>query len=136
MTDQKEAERAFHDGLDLRRRHRWKAAASSFERATSLCPAWAEAWFWLAVSLDNRGDERAAIPAYRNAIGLGLEDQREVQAWTWLASSLSKTGRHGEAMEAIETAEGMGGYHPSAEYRNVKHAVERRSRVHRDRPIG
>ena len=127
-----DANEAFQHGMELRDKHRWKAAALCFERAASLVPDWAEAWFWLAVTRDNRGDEPAAIPAYRRAIDLGLEPQeRLAQAWTWLASSLSKTSQHTAALHAIEVAERLGGYDPRQEFDTIAQAVRRRSQRER-----
>jgi Flp pilus assembly protein TadD len=69
----------FEEGMRLRARHRWKAAAAAFARAAAGEPANAEAHFWLAVSLDNRGEEAAAIPAYRRALDLGLAPEASVR---------------------------------------------------------
>ena len=102
---------AFADGLALRERHRWKAAVGAFERVTLAEPERAEAWFWLAVTLDRRGEEARAVPAYRRARALGLDAVKDVQAATWLASSLSKTGA--DALAALAEAEAAGGYQPS-----------------------
>jgi tetratricopeptide (TPR) repeat protein len=121
-----EAQDAFSRGQRLRESHRWKRAAGEFARATEFADDWAEAWFWLAVSCDNRGDETAAIPAYRRALALGLEDRLEARAWTWLASSLSKRDLPYAALAALEEAERLGGYEPADEYRQVVAATRRR----------
>lgn len=97
-----------------------------FAIVTEAAPTSAEPWFWLAVTLDNRGDEEEAIPAYRRAIELGLAKDKLGKAWTWLASSLSKTGSVDEAAAALEEAERVGGYRPRAEYERVALRVRRR----------
>jgi tetratricopeptide (TPR) repeat protein len=111
----------------LRERHRWKAAIRSFERAVESEPENAEAHFWLAVTLDNRGQESDAIPAYQRALSLGLDRKMKAKALTWLASSLSKTGQHAEALKALAAAEQAGGYEPRSELERVKAAIRRRS---------
>lgn len=116
------------EGLRLREAHRWKAAVRAFERAVAAEPESPLAWFWLAVTRDNRGEEETAIPAYGKALELGLPPQEAAQAWTWLASSLSKTGEPTEALVALERADDIGGYSPSAEYEEIRSAVERRAR--------
>jgi tetratricopeptide (TPR) repeat protein len=118
----------FDEGMRLRHMHRWKAAVAAFERAVIAEPDRPEAHFWLAVTLDNRGQEEAAIPAYRRALELGLPDDLRMKALTWLASSLSKTGRHYEAIEALKTAQQAGGYEPRSEFESIHQSVLRRSR--------
>lgn len=115
-------------GLALRERRRLKAAAGCFRAAAEAQPGSADAWFWLAVTLDNRAQEAEAIPAYRRALGLGIDDaNRRAQAWTWLASSLSKTGDHAGAIAALARAEHLGGYRPAGEYGRLRGAIRRRS---------
>jgi cytochrome c-type biogenesis protein CcmH/NrfG len=98
-----------------------------FERAVVSEPDLVEGWCWLAVTRDNRGQEAEAIPAYRQALRLGIGDvNRRAQAWTWLASSLSKTGEHAAALDALAEAEKLGGYDPAEEYRRVRAAIQRR----------
>lgn len=83
-----EAAELLAEGLALRERRRLKAAAGCFRAAAAAQPGSAEAWFWLAVTLDNRAQEAEAIPAYRRALGLGIDDaSRRAQAWTWLATT-------------------------------------------------
>ena len=113
--------------MRLRDRHRWKAAAAEFARLVEEQPTNAEAHFWLAVSLDNRGEERAAVPAYRRALALGLPSPLQERALSWLASSLSKTGAHAEAIESISNAELAGGYEPREEYERIQRSIWRRS---------
>ena len=115
-------------GLALRERRRLKAAAGCFEQAVAAEPDMVDGWFWLAVTRDNRGQESEAIPAYRRALRLGIEDvNRRAQAWTWLASSLSKTGKHASALAALAEAEKLGGYDPAREYQRLRAAIQRRS---------
>lgn len=123
-----EASRLLAEGHALRERRRLKEAVLAFEQMLVLDPDSVEAWFWLAVTRDNRGQEEGAIPAYRKALDLGISDSnRRGQAWTWLASSLSKTGRHAEALAALEEADGLGGYQPVAEFTRLRRAIRRRS---------
>ncbi len=122
-----EARAAFSAGLELRERHRWKVAAAAFGQALALEPQWADAAFWLAVSLDNRGQEQEAIPAYRRALELGLTSDLEPKAWTWLASSLSKVGESRAALSALGEADARGGYEPGEEFGRVSRAIRRRS---------
>ena len=99
----------------------------AFEAAVSADPASADGWYWLAVTRDNRGDELSAIPAYEQAIRLGLDQQRPGRAWTWLASSLSKTGRPADALDCLAHAAEMGGYRPHTEHARVRHDVQQRA---------
>jgi len=116
------------DGLTLLERRRLKAAEACFEQAVESEPDSVDGWFWLAVTRDNRGQEAEAIPAYRKALDLGLDDpNRRAQAWTWLASSLSKTADHPGAVEALVEAERLNGYQPEDEYQRVHAAIEGRS---------
>lgn len=126
-----------------------KAAVACFERAVAADPALTEGWFWLAVTRDNRGQEAEAIPAYQQALRLGIDDRDQcAQAWTWLASSLSKTGRHSEALDALTEAVRLGGYEPEEEFAQLRVAIGRRamraqrlankdrSEMHNDDPRG
>ena len=102
---------ALAEGLALRQRRRLKQAAACFEQAVTVGPSSVGGWLWLAVTRDNRGQEAEAIPAYREALSLGVSQvNTRAQAWTWLASSVSKTGRHAEALGALAEADSIGGY--------------------------
>lgn len=116
------------EGLGLRENRRLKAAVACFERAVAADPALADGWFWLAVTRDNRGQEAEAVPAYQQALRLGIDDRgQRAQAWTWLASSLSKTGRHAEALDALAEAVRLGGYEPEGEFGQLRVAIGRRA---------
>lgn len=116
------------EGLALREKRRLKAAVACFERAVAADSAMTEGWFWLAVTRDNRAQEAEAIPAYRQALRLGIEDRdQRAQAWTWLASSLSKTGRPAEALDALTEAVRLGGYEPKEEFGRLRVAIGRRA---------
>lgn len=116
------------EGLALREHRRLKAAVARFEEATEADPDLAEAWFWLAVTRDNRAQEAEAIPAYRRALDTGIEDLcMRAKAWTWLASSLSKTGEHEGALAALGQAAHLGGYEPLEEFGRLCKAIRRRS---------
>lgn len=124
------------EGLTLREKRRLKAAVGCFERAVSADPSLTEGWFWLAVTRDNRGQEADAIPAYRQALSLGIKDPNQrAQAWTWLASSLSKTGRHPEALDALTEAVQLGGYEPAEEFGRLCAAIGRRARRYSNRGV-
>jgi len=115
-------------GIELRKSHRWKAAVRAFEAAVSADPGSADGWYWLAVTRDRRGEELNAIPAYEEAIRLGLDQQRLGRAWTWLASSLSKTGRPADALDCLAYAAAVGGYRPRTEYARVRDDVQQRAK--------
>ncbi|MFA7250102.1 MAG: tetratricopeptide repeat protein [Dehalococcoidia bacterium] len=118
---------SFVEGIALREQHQWKLAAAAFERVLVDEPANALACFWLAVSLDNRGEEAAAIPNYRRALTSGLEGEHRARAWLWLASSLSKTGATvAEVREALDAAETEGGYAPRDQHERIRVSIERR----------
>lgn len=114
------------EGLRLRDARRWKAAIDQFESAVAAEPDSSDAWYWLAVTRDNRGQEVDAIPAYRKALELGLPTAKAARAWTWLASSLSKTGEPKKALRCLEEADALGGYRPKREYDGIRFSVERR----------
>jgi tetratricopeptide (TPR) repeat protein len=115
-------------GLELRQKRRLTAAAGYLERAVEADPRLAEAWFWLAVTRDNLGREAEAVPAYRQALTIGIDDpNRRAQAQMWLASSLSKTGQHQAALAALAEAGRLGGYEPAGEYIRLRRAIWRRS---------
>ena len=54
---------------------------------------------------DNNGREAKAIPFYRTAIQLGLDDKTKAEALSWLASSLHKTGNQDCAMDSLKEAD-------------------------------
>lgn len=56
---------------------------------------------WASVH-DYLGRESAAIPLYRQALDLGLDDTRRPQALIQLASSLRNVGETGEAVTILE----------------------------------
>src|SRR2546422_11355846 len=117
----------FEDGLTLREKRLLKQAVAAFERAVESEPTHVQAWFWLAVTRDNRGQEADAIPAYERAISLGLDGEDLTRALAWLASSYSKTARHHEAVTAITRAADLGGYMPTEEFDALRRQVLRRS---------
>ena len=115
-------------GVELRQKRRLTAAVGYLERAVEADPRLAEAWFWLAVTRDNLGREAEAVPAYRRALTIGIDDpNRRAQAQMWLASSLSKTGQHQAALAALAEAGRLGGYEPAGEYIRLRRAIWRRS---------
>ena len=126
----RENDRYLADGLRVRKAHRGKAAIRVLEMAVERDRTSAAAWYWLAITRDNRGEEARAIPAYRRAIELGLPPDRLARAWTWLASSLSKTGQPREALACLLESAAIGGYRPRAEYRRIRDEAERRALEH------
>jgi len=117
---------AFVEGMQLRQRGQLEAATEALERAVQEDPELSLAWFWLGATKDNRGLESEAIPAYEQALALGLGHPENAKAWTWLASSYSKTGRYREALRSIARAEDLGGYEPTAEFERIAQDVRRR----------
>ena len=120
------AEELFETGLRLRKLHQWKKAAMVFNQVTVMKPDWSEAWFWEAVSLDNRGNEREAIPCYLRAIQSGLKGDLLGKALTWLASSYSKTDELEDASRYLNEAITHGGYEPQDEFLGIAKEIERR----------
>ena len=116
----------FERGMELRELHRWKRAAEEFGCARTLFPDWADAWFWEAVSLDNRGEEAKAIPLYEGAISRGLSGRWRGRAFAWLASSCSKAGNPESALKYLTDAELAGGYEPRAEFDELARQIRRR----------
>lgn len=98
----------FTQGLVLREARKLKKATQCFQHATVLHPDFADAWFYLGVTLDNRGQEAEAIPCYRRAISLGLAEQEHFEAHIYLASSLQKTKQPQEADLCLRIAEETG----------------------------
>ncbi len=101
---------------------------TALEDATQLDPRLPDAWFWLAVTRDGRGDERAAIPAYREALRLGLGPTKRAQSWAWMASCLSRIGQHAEALLSIDAASKLS-FRPAAEFKRIRDDVESRARL-------
>lgn len=100
-------------GLGYRQRRQWKRAAECFAAAANEAPDQPLAWYYLAVTLDNRGQEAEAIPSYKRALQLGLDQERERNAWAWLGSSLRKTNQPEQALECFHRAEAL--EYPGAE---------------------
>lgn len=76
----------------------------------------AEAVFERAGARDSAGRPDEAVPLYRRALELGLDDDRRAQATIQLASSLRNLGQVGEAL-ALITAEQEA--HPDSPYRDA-----------------
>jgi len=98
------AESWLRRGLALAQCHRWRGALTCYLHAAAEAPESAEAHFRCAATLDALGREGEAVPAYRRALGLGLEARLAAPAWAWLGSSLRKTGRPAEALECLGQA--------------------------------
>jgi hypothetical protein len=56
---------------------------------------------------DNNGREAAAIPHYRAALTLGLDDETRAKCLAWLASSFYKTGQSSRALACAIEAEAL-----------------------------
>lgn len=94
-------------GLKLREKHRFKQAQDLFQKlaSDSSNPI---IWYYLAVTLDNRGKEPEAIPAYNKALQLGLSGKYKANAYAWLGSSLRKTGNPRKALVCFRKAKQFG----------------------------
>jgi len=75
-------------------------------------PTDAMVWFYLAVTLDNLGREREAIPRYHRALRLDARHPRAMEIALYLASSYRKTGRPAAARRWLAEAETRGANSP------------------------
>lgn len=64
----------------------------------------AMACYHLGVFHDNNSRESEAIPYYKQALRLGLNQETKAKALAWLASSLYKTGKEGSALRYARQA--------------------------------
>lgn len=125
MTDI-ESNELFEKGMKFRELHRFKVAAAVFRELRTNDPEFSEAWFWEAVSLDNRGDEINAIPCYKESIRLGLSDDLLIKAFLWLSSSLSKTGDADDAEKYLNMALDHSKFRNHDEFKLLSQKIERR----------
>ncbi len=116
----------FEKGMKFRELHRFKDAAAVFKELRTKDPGFSEAWFWEAVSLDNRGDEMNAIPCYKESIRLGLSDDLLIKAFLWLSSSLSKTGDSDDAEKYLNMALNHSKFRQYYEFKLLSQKIERR----------
>ena len=72
----------------------------------------ADVCFYLAVTLDNLGREREAIPRYHRALRLNPRHPRAAEIFLYLASSYRKTGRPFAARRWLARAEAAGARSP------------------------
>jgi Flp pilus assembly protein TadD len=68
----------------------------------------ARVWFYLAVTLDNLGREREAIPRYHRALRLDRRHPHAAEIALYLASSYRKTHRPAAARRWLAEAEARG----------------------------
>lgn len=89
----------YQKGLQLRALHRIIEAAEEFQKVVNAAPAWADAWYYLACSYDDRGWKSRAIPSYLRALDLELKDPvRHINALLFLSSSLVEVKHAHEAV--------------------------------------
>ena len=118
----------FEKGMKLRELHRFKAAAGFFHEIRKSNPNSAEAWFWEAVSLDNRGNEKDAIPCYIEALRLGVPDSLLPKAYLWLSSSYSREGDWKNSDKYLRLAEENGDYEPPEEFEFISGKIRKRNK--------
>ena len=117
----------FDRGMKLRELHKFKAAAKLFHEIREINQNFSEAWFWEAVSLDNGGIEKSAIPCYMEAIRLGLPDSLLPKAYLWLSSSLSIEGDIENAERTLKMAEQIKiNYDPGCEFEFISGKIKKR----------
>ena len=80
----------------------------------------AEAAFERAGARDSAGRPDEAVPLYRRALEIGLDDDRRAQATIQLASSLRNLGDVHGALELIEAERAA---HPESVYRDASAAL-------------
>ncbi len=69
-------------------------------------------WFYLAVTLDNLGREREAIPRYHRAMRVNSGHPHRREIFLYLASSYRKTGRSRAARRYLDRAIAVGARGP------------------------
>lgn len=88
-------------GLNLRGLERHEDALRSFQRAVQLDPANANAWFYIAESLNRLGRPDRALSAYDRVVELAPQD---AEAWAERAMTLEANGRPLDAVESFDRA--------------------------------
>jgi Flp pilus assembly protein TadD len=96
----------------LRRAGRRRAALAILRRLARAWPGDPDVYFYLAVTLDNLGREREAIPRYHRALRLNPRHPRKRDIFLYLASSYRKTGRPAAARRWLARAEAAGARSP------------------------
>src|SRR5688500_15852164 len=94
--------------LRLRRAGRRREALAMRRERARGPPRDGTVWFDLAVTLDNLGREREAIPRYHRALRLDPRHPRTKEIALYLASSYRKTGRPAAARRWLAKAEARG----------------------------
>ena len=94
--------------LRLRRAGRRREALAVLREVARERPKDAMVWFYFAVTLDNLGREREAIPRYHRALRLDARHPRAMEIALYLASSYRKTGRPAAARRWLAEAETRG----------------------------
>jgi len=102
--------------LRLRRARRLREALGALRKLARQRPTEAMVYFYLAVTLDNMGRERAAIPRYHRALRLDPRHPHTGKINLYLASSYCKTGRPRAARRYLGRATAIG----------IKSALQRR----------
>jgi Flp pilus assembly protein TadD len=94
--------------LRLRRAGRLREALAELRKLAHERPNDGTVYFYLAVTLDNIGREREAIPRHHRALRLNPRHPHAAEINLYLASSYRKTGRPRAARRWLEKAEAIG----------------------------
>ncbi|MEX1111897.1 MAG: tetratricopeptide repeat protein [Candidatus Andersenbacteria bacterium] len=84
----------------MKRRNRKQLEARVAEAKTQKDKA--RTYYELALFHDNNSREKEAIPYYRKAIALGLDQKTKGEAYAWLASSLYKANQTRNSLKYIK----------------------------------
>jgi cyanophycin synthetase len=89
------------DGLQLEREGRDDDAIAHFQALAAEYPDHAQVIFEYAGSFDSAGREAEAIPLYRQAMQMGLDEDYMARAYLQLGSSLRNVNAHAEAVQVL-----------------------------------
>jgi len=93
----KDARKAYEKGRDAFKRKKWADAAKELEKAVSLYPKYAVAWFYLGLVREQQKDMSAARKAYEQALAA---DAKYVNPYLQLAQIAAMEGNWEEAADA------------------------------------
>lgn len=107
--DPKDADSRFNRGEEYLQSNKWKAAIKEFEKAISLKPDWAEAYFKLGTAhskipvteKDRSAHDKAAIKAFEKVVRL---KPAWAEAHNELGRSYSALGESDQAVKAFKEA--------------------------------
>jgi tetratricopeptide (TPR) repeat protein len=97
-SDPNSAEGVVDRGLALDRQGRFDEALVEYDKALTLRPDYARAYYDIGVVKGEKGDEAGAIEAYKKAIALNYH---KPYAYRNLAITLNEFGRYGETEEIL-----------------------------------